>query len=95
MHYKNKRPAKIGDKVLYPKYSGYGADGKSIVVPAVGTIVSVTSGSESSNATVVPADAITQCTTLGHCLHVEDATHLVSSEDQEAVKAAPEPNGGS
>jgi hypothetical protein len=65
MHYKNGREAKIGDTVLAKNWNGQ---------PYTGLVTSITPGSTSCNAVVIPLPVVNgQNVTLGDCLHTEDA----------------------
>lgn len=87
MHYKNGREAKVGDKVVYPKYIGHSADGKAKYAAAHGIVISAQAGSDTCNAQVVPSDAPSQCVTVKHCLHEEDVS--VSQSELDTVIGKP------
>lgn len=65
MHYKNGRPAKAGDVVVFD-------GGKYHAAPKVGVLHSLIPGSESCNgriAEISPSDALV---TVGECMHIDD-----------------------
>jgi hypothetical protein len=69
-HYKNKREAQVGDRVI-GLVDGYAYSG---------TIVQVYPDTETCNATMVPNGVALQYVTLSNLLHVEDAD-LWAKED--------------
>jgi hypothetical protein len=62
MHFKNSRPAKIGDRVVVLN------NGKTFG----GVLVEVTAGSTTCNGRVIPEPYNAQYVTLSDCLHIDD-----------------------
>lgn len=83
MHYKNGREAKVGDQIVHPVWT------KDGYVTGHGIITSITPGSTSCNAVVIPVSTPGHCVTLGHCLHREDIVDGVGVEEKDAVKLKP------
>ena len=68
MHFKNGRTAKVGDIIVAANYAGQ---------PFTGIITSISPGSGTCNAQMVPLPAAnSQSVTLKECMHVEDAVTL-------------------
>jgi hypothetical protein len=64
MHYKNGRPAKNGDKVVYmPSY------GAPLVV---GILYDATPGNDACNGMLAPIRPGDPCPNLAECLHLDD-----------------------
>ena len=63
MHYKNGRPARVGDFVVGKDYNG---------TPVSGVVVRTVEGATSCNLYLAPSSP-TVCVTAGECVHLDDA----------------------
>lgn len=81
MHYKNGRPAKLGDKILVKdSYSG----------DWIGTVVKQTSTSESCNLGVIPHPLEgARTVTAKDCLHTDDIGENMFPAEAEKQQEAP------